>query len=493
MKTYCSEACSITAALVLLMFGPTVSSIASAQGRPFEPVVPLPDMNAAAIPLLPEELAAFPRSTAVRSEDVAATGLGSVKAPEPLDPYSRVALHTQAGTLATVFTVSYLGDANANDINRGDGICADFFGTCGLRTAIQEANALPGLDTILLPEGVILLATAGANEDAAVSGDLDITDSLVIRGAGASLSFINGNGSVMADRVFHVLQSAGSYVTADFVDLSIQGGNLGSGAGGGVSAGCRADVVVLRSSIFDNFGLMGGGLSVHGTGCTAATLPRMVVYGSAIYRNVANSNLAGAGVDLFAGGTLNVINSTVALNVNNSAMSTAAGGISISSNTSNNATLRSSTIIDNSAPNAPANDGVGIRIGAASTATLIDNLIGFNTFSNGNSSAHCGGSGTSITSGGGNIYSIGTVTCPVNANDSTGNGSALVGSLAPNAPGQTQTAAVSSLSAARAFGKSCILPQDQRGVERPLRACTSGAFQYVDAPRPPEIFDNGFE
>jgi hypothetical protein len=219
----------------------------------------------------------------------------------------------------------------------------------------------------------------------------------------------------------------------------------------------------------------------------------MVVYESAVHRNTANSNLAGAGIDLFGGGTLSVINSTVALNVNSSATTSAAGGISVSSNPSNRAIIRSSTIIDNSAPNATTHAGVGLQFGTNSTTTLIDNLVGFNTFSGGSLVSNCGGSGAGITSAGGNVYSAGAVTCPVTTNDSTGNSIALASGIALNAPGQTPTAAISASSAARVSGVSCILPNDQRGVERPLRACSSGAFQFVLAPVPPEIFGNGFE
>jgi len=482
------------AAVCLLLSIAALPWLASAQARAPEPGGAEPSSAIAVPPLSAAEIAAIPRSTTERREDSSAYGVFPARAPAPYDVDARLALHAQAGVRAAVFTVNYLGDTDANDINPGDGVCADALGACGLRTAIQEANALPGLDTIVLPAGTITLATAGQNEEAALTGDLDITDSLTLRGAGASLTLIDGNGAVTVDRVLHVRQSDSSYITVDFVDLSVRGGNLPAGTGGGILAACRADVVVRRSGVFENFGAFGGGLSVSGSGgCPPELLPRMVVYESAVYRNTANSNLAGAGIDHFGGGTLNVINSTVALNVNNSATTSAAGGISVSSNTPNVATIRSSTVIDNSAPNATAHDGVGLRLGTASSTTLIDNLVGFNTFNGGGQTSNCGGSGPAITSAGGNVYSTGAVTCPINSNDSTGNGFTLVDSLAMNAPGQTPTAAVFSSSAARFSARNCILPNDQRGVERPLRACSSGAYQFVVAPPVPEIFDDSFE
>lgn len=486
-------ACRIVAAAAVLLSFATMLTGAAAQTRTSEPRGSWPTSAIEVPPLSAEEIAAIPPSIAVEREDFTGHGIAPSGAPEAPDADRRLALHAHAMRGAAGFIVNDLGDTDANDVNPGDGVCANALGTCALRTAVQEANANLGLDTIVLPAGTITLATAGANENAALIGDLDITDSLVIQGAGASVTLVDGNGEVTGDRVFHVLQAGGGYITVDFVDLSVRGGNLASGTGGGIAAGCRADVVVRRSGVFENFGSQGGGLSVSGSGCIAGTPPRMVVYDSAVYRNSANSNLAGAGIDQFGGGTLSIVNSTVALNVNNSPATSAAGGVSVSSSAINFATIRSSTVVDNSAPNATASEGVGLRLGVASTSTLVDNLVGFNTFNGGTATANCGGSSATISTAGGNVYSVGTVTCPVNADDSTGNGSSLAGFLALNAPGQTPTAAVFSASAARSFGRSCILPADQRGVQRPLRACTSGAYQFVAAPSTPEIFANGFE
>lgn len=492
MKSRRSQTLRFAALFSLLAPVLALTPPASARAGALESRAPIARFSGEVEPLSPEEIAAIPVSTGPQRGEGDSDSLSADHLPQSVDVEARLAQSLQGVASGAVFVVDYLGDTDANDVVPGNGLCADSAGRCGLRTAIQEANALRGLDTIVLPEGVITLAAAGADENAALTGDLDITEGLIVQGRGASRSVVDGNGAVTGDRVFHVLQSSGGYITADFVDLSIQGGSV-SGSGGGILAACRADVVVRRSNILENFGNTGGGLGVLGSGCTADILPRMVVYDSAVYRNTANSNLAGAGIDQFGGGTLSVINSTIAENVNSGTSTTAIGGISVSSNTPNIATLRSSTVIDNSAPNATAHEGVGLRIGSAATATLIDNLIGFNTFNGG--TANCSGSGISTTfsSGGGNVYSTGTVTCPVNADDSTGHGFTLVGALAFNAPGQTPTAAVSSLSAARAFGRSCILPQDQRGVERPLRACSSGAYQFVATPSTPEIFDNGFE
>lgn len=41
-----------------------------------------------------------------------------------------------------------------NDLTPGDGFCADFFGQCTLRAAIEETNQLPGTDIVYLQRGV---------------------------------------------------------------------------------------------------------------------------------------------------------------------------------------------------------------------------------------------------------------------------------------------------------------------------------------------------
>src|SRR5215470_4293428 len=103
---------------------------------------------------------------------------------------------------AKLFNVNSTQDAV--DVDPGDGICATATGECTLRAAIQEANALPGPDEIFVPGAVYTITIPGANEDCAASGDLDITDDLMITGGGAQATIVDGRG---LDRVFQVLPS----------------------------------------------------------------------------------------------------------------------------------------------------------------------------------------------------------------------------------------------------------------------------------------------
>jgi hypothetical protein len=59
-----------------------------------------------------------------------------------------------------------------------------------------------GADTLILPAGQLILSLAGINENAALTGDLDITEDLIITGAGCGVTTINAN---LIDRVFHII------------------------------------------------------------------------------------------------------------------------------------------------------------------------------------------------------------------------------------------------------------------------------------------------
>jgi CSLREA domain-containing protein len=85
---------------------------------------------------------------------------------------------------------------DAVDVLPGDGTCSAAGGECTLRAAIQEANPLAGGDEITLPAGVYALSIPGTDEDAAASGDLDVTDvsGLSIIGAGAGVTIVDAAG-----------------------------------------------------------------------------------------------------------------------------------------------------------------------------------------------------------------------------------------------------------------------------------------------------------
>lgn len=102
----------------------------------------------------------------------------------------------------TVFSVNVATDSV--DANPGDGLCADASGRCSLRAAVMEANAVPGVEEIRLPAGVThVLTIDGGFENAAATGDLDITEGVVITGGGTI------DATAILDRILDIRHSSG--------------------------------------------------------------------------------------------------------------------------------------------------------------------------------------------------------------------------------------------------------------------------------------------
>jgi CSLREA domain-containing protein len=240
------------------------------------------------------------------------------------------------------FTVNTTSDTV--DVNHGNGICADAGANCSLRAAIQEANALAGLQAVQLAGGTTALSIAGTSEDAAATGDLDITDDITLFGVGGAPFIIVDANSI--DRVFHVRSGA----FADFSGFTITDGDTASGQDG-------------------------GGILVDGSGSTAQ-LSSMRVNG-----NVATSGNAG-GIGN-SGGTVTLQRVTVSNNV----ADISAGGIGAGSAATT--TIDSSTISGNTADlNA---GGIGQQ-SASSTMTLNNVTVGENIAdADGNSTGFGGG------------------------------------------------------------------------------------------------------
>lgn len=156
-------------------------------------------------------------------------------------------LLTGGPAFATTFTVDTTADAV--DATPGDRQCRTAGDLCSLRAAVQEANALPGLDEILLPAGTFPLSLAGANEDAGTTGDLDVQDDLTLTGAGEGLTFLDAAG---LDRVFDSHPPVGG-MALWLVRMTVRGG-AGSGPNG--DGGCFRNPEGGRL-LFDNVTVRG--------------------------------------------------------------------------------------------------------------------------------------------------------------------------------------------------------------------------------------------
>ncbi len=106
------------------------------------------------------------------------------------------------------------------DANLSDNLARDAAGKTTLCAAVMQANATPGPNTIVLPDGVYAFNRPGQNEDVGLMGDIDVTDDLIIIGGGASHSTIDANN---LDRAFDVRLPAPS--TASDVIAEIEANN----------------------------------------------------------------------------------------------------------------------------------------------------------------------------------------------------------------------------------------------------------------------------
>jgi CSLREA domain-containing protein len=292
---------------------------------------------------------------------------------------------------AATFTVN--STADAVDARPGDGICATATGACTLRAAIQETNALPGADTVMVPAGTYILTIPGRGETAAATGDLDITDSLTVTGAGTASTIVEPctPSPITApcsgiDRVFHV-DPNGARINVTISGMTIQNGtteviSFVSANGGAILLGVaqtqgapvpsgRLTLIdcVIRTSSTPRDG--GGIFNNAGT----LTLIRTTV--------TANSANNGGGIANGDMGTVSLTDSTVSLNTANQGGGIFSGYFDIG--TSTKVILTNSTISGNIAGSGP---GTGFGAGIHANRGL---FIVTNSTISGNTSFYTGG------------------------------------------------------------------------------------------------------
>jgi CSLREA domain-containing protein len=273
------------------------------------------------------------------------------------------------GPAGVSFTVTSTSDAV--DANLGNGVCAAAAsGACTLRAAIQETNALAGADTIVLPAATYELAIPPLNQNLANVGDLDITDSLTISGAGASSTIVDGGTPAAGsppqvhglDRLFEV---AADEATVVFSGLTLREG-WAAEYGGAIMNASAATVTVVNSTLSGNgAGKTGGAIDNHVGGT-------LEVRSSTLRDNYASE--AGSALNNNRGGALTVVDSEVASNSAADAGLDDAlvGAGAISNNAELNAvgslTVTGSRIADNSAGG--GRNGAGISNDGAGTLSV---------------------------------------------------------------------------------------------------------------------------
>lgn len=391
---------------------------------------------------------------------------------------------------AAEFTVT--SSADAVDARPGDGSCGSADGRCTLRAAVQEADAVSGASTIVVPAGRYVLSIkpvpqAGSILDtSAANGDLDLDADITVKGAGAGKTVIDGGG---VDRVFET----GLGVDAALVDLTVTGGDstagnsqeidLGGGVlnrsaitldrvelvgniadgGGGLFSIPGTSPMIRDSLVADNSAFEGGGLRID----SGATIINTTITGNAL-RTPATSELAskpvgiviplvdeisgyGGGIDHRGGSLLRIVNSTI---TGNRALK-GGGGI---------AAGQGYVPISEHLPLGHIELRNTIIAGNASTAGSQD----------------CRTNQVTFVSLGHNIAT--DASCFLTAAGDHAQRDPLLGPLADNG-GPTRTQALLAGSPAIDAGESCP-NADQRGVARPQGgACDVGAFELEPAPK----------
>ncbi|MBI4498577.1 MAG: CSLREA domain-containing protein [Chloroflexi bacterium] len=360
--------------------------------------------------------------------------------------------------------------------------------TCSLREAIISANnnsnshedactAGSGADTISLGAFTYTLTITGQDEDAAATGDLDITSNITIDGAGASSTIIQAGttSSNGIDRVFHIV-SGTVQISAVTIRYGIPGGSFA--IGGGIRIGSAT--LTLSNCVISNnsvAGIQNSGTftisdslivsnSSTSSGGGIANNKTLSVTRSTFSSNSSTSN--GGGIfQGQSGTTMTVTNTTF---TGNSA-SNLGGAVA---NFVGSATFTNSTFSGNSAT-------YGGGIGAGSGTVNLKNVIVANNTAT-NSGPDCNGT---ITSQGYNlIESTSGCTFSSTTGDITGQDPSLA-SLADNG-GSTQTHRLLPGSVAIDAGTNTDCPAtDQRGVSRPVdggssdgtATCDMGAYE----------------
>jgi uncharacterized repeat protein (TIGR01451 family)/CSLREA domain-containing protein len=272
--------------------------------------------------------------------------------------------------LATLVVNSF---TDAVDADPGDGICQTMVAnSCSLRAAIQEANALPNAgspDQIILPAGTHTLSIAGMDEQQAARGDLDISDDVILQGAGAQQTIIDAAG---VDRVMDIVVGA-----AEINGVTIRGGLIEDdddpveGSGGGIRN--EGDLTINDSIITGNVSPLGAGIAnYNGT---------VRIFRSRISGNGDLTTTRGGGISNYGNydpATLEITDSTIADN-----RADTGGGVANRSYDSVTAlSISRSTLSGNEALNGGAISNRAIQYyaeTAASNLTIVGSTISGNT------------------------------------------------------------------------------------------------------------------
>jgi hypothetical protein len=366
------------------------------------------------------------------------------------------------------------------DIMPGDGVCGDNTGKCSLRAAIMEANVLePGSIINLASDSWYYhqLLLNGVPEDDAISGDLDIRNSMTIAGSPDrnKESIVDFFWSFSRDGGFHILSETPINVTLR--NLTLYQGYRDPGIaedvtiGGNIRAeGAGVNLLIENVIVVNGYAARGGGLGVVGGA-------NVTVDKSTFYYNFGQYSSGAIEVD----GTskVTVKNSTLSDNV-------AARGGALSTRNGGEATLNNVTIAYNYAFDYSADASGGIH-----NVDGVLNISNSIVSQNGSGEVNFSDCTGTVNSLGNNLFTN-SGNCVRNATDLISSEPAILRFPLYFAPGSTMTLPPKEGSPAVNAGNPATCEAiDQRGVARPEGStCDIGAYEGVVVN---QIANGGFE
>ncbi len=241
-----------------------------------------------------------------------ATGRDQRGAPRTFSPVTSIGAFEASPNTVFVRNTADSAQVPADGCSAGD---------CSLRAAVIEGNTLGTDYTIVVEPGTYALSIAGRDEDAAATGDLDVSGLIKIIGAGADDTIVDAKG---IDRGAHIIAN-GSLAVSDLsiiggitsdastngggvlneglltiIDSAIRG-NRSAGNGGGIANAFGATLNLNRTVVENNSAVDGGGIYSEGT---------LDVSTSSLLSNTA----ADEGGGLYDSGTSRFSSSTIAKN-----------------------------------------------------------------------------------------------------------------------------------------------------------------------------------
>ncbi len=352
------------------------------------------------------------------------------------------------------------------DVALGDGLCLSVSGKCTLRAAVQQANALGGVNMINVPAGTYTLSlgplsTTNPSNVLTINGNGSWLETIIDGGLATQIFNLQGGQAILNNLVLQngrfVVTNQGAFGVCVGGAIFVRGtgapavvtvngsvimdNEVVNGSGGGVCVSDDATFNLVDSTVVDNLGTFGGG----GIRNTAGTVN--ISHSTISGNETASVGPGGAGIENQS--VLTVVNSTVSGNLHT--VSGTGAGIAVESGS---ATIVNSTIASNTGSSQFfAGSGTTVNI----TSTIIANPVG---------GANCVISNTAtLISGGHNLESA--QNCKLLAGSDLHNTNPSLAALSDNG-GPTATHALLGGSPAIGAGSNPQnLTTDQRGPGYP--------------------------